>query len=461
MNKVLASGFWTLALACALPFAPTAQATDLMQAWEGAARHDPQSNIAEAARAAGASRRAQADALWRPNVVLSGTAGRASANSSMTGAHFFAPGFGDSSGVAFGTSVSDGNSTRWALSARQPLYNPERNAQRQQLQVGADAADLLWHARRQELMLLTAQRYFGVSLAERRLALVRQQEVAVERALTEARDRFSIGDAPITDTHEASARASALRAQGLAADNELRLARAVLSDSTGIASAQLQARPPSRDVASDELQSLEHWLALVQAGNLELRIQQTNVESARQEAAKYAAASAPTLDLIAQAGRDRLSGSGDFGNASTTQRQAMVGVQLNVPLYTGGWRNAKLEEALRLEDKARAEVEQTRQQISQQTLAAWTALQTAQARQRALLDAVTASHSRLEATRLGRQVGDRTTMDLLNAENDAAAADLALLQVRIELLLSRLRLAALAGQLDEEQLQRANGLLQP
>ena len=62
--------------------------------------------------------------------------------------------------------------------------------------------------------------------------------------------------------------------------------------------------------------------------------------------------------------------------------------------------------------------------------------------------------------RLGRQVGDRTTLDLLNAENDASAADLALLQARIEVLHNRLRLQALAGQLDEAQLHKVSALLQ-
>jgi len=163
---------------------------------------------------------------------------------------------------------------------------------------------------------------------------------------------------------------------------------------------------------------------------------------------------------VAQAGRDRLQGDGNFGSGSTTQKQHMIGLQLNVPLYTGGMRSAKLEEALRREDQARAEVELTRQQISQQTRAAWLALQTAQARVVALADAVTASEARLDATRLGREVGDRTTLDLLNAENDADAARLALLQARTETLQNRLRLQALAGQLDEAQLQSVNALLQ-
>jgi outer membrane protein len=74
---------------------------------------------------------------------------------------------------------------------------------------------------------------------------------------------------------------------------------------------------------------------------------------------------------------------------------------------------------------------------------------------------MTAQQVRLDTTRIGRQVGDRTTLDLLNAENDASAADLALLQARIDTLQSRLRLDALAGKRDTQRLQVINDALQP
>ena len=100
-------------------------------------------------------------------------------------------------------------------------------------------------------------------------------------------------------------------------------------------------------------------------------------------------------------------------------------------------------------------------QVGQFTRAAWLALQSGQARLVALEEAVTAQQARLDATRIGRQVGDRTTLDLLNAENDASVADLALLQARVDTLQSRLRLDALVGRLDTQRLQVINDALQP
>jgi outer membrane protein len=74
-------------------------------------------------------------------------------------------------------------------------------------------------------------------------------------------------------------------------------------------------------------------------------------------------------------------------------------------------------------------------------------------RVQALAQALEASISRRDATRVGHEVGGRTTLDLLNAENDIAAARYALAQARVGLLLDRLRLAALADQLDDTVLR--------
>jgi outer membrane protein len=443
---------------CAL----TAHATDLLQVWQAARQHDPQGRVIDAGRAATAQQRELAASLWRPQLGLSASAGAASANSQMEGAQFAAPpAFPATSGASFATSVNGGTSTRWALNARQPLYNVERQAQRQQLVISAESGEIEWQAAQQDWMLQTTQRYFSTVLAERRLALLQKQQSAVEKALTEAKDRFALGDIPVTDTHEASARARGLQAQALAAASELELARNELSDITGLPRTGLQLQAPARRGPGADIEPLAHWLALAHQDNPMLKRQQAQAAAAREEVRKHSATGAPTLDLVAQASRERLSGSGDFGAASNTQRQQMIGLSLNVPLYTGGWRNAKEQEALRLEDKARAEVERARLQVAQLTRAAWLGLQSGQARLLALEEALLAQQARLDATRLGRQLGDRTTLDLLNAENDTGAAELALLQARIDTLQNRLQLDALVGQLDTQRLQAVNNALQP
>ena len=437
---------------------PAAHALDLLQTWEQARQHDPQMQVVQATRSSVQAFEAQAQSLWRPVVMGSATVGAMSADTRTTGAQFAVGGLTPTSG-SFATSASAATSTRWSLQAKQALYSPERQAQQAQLQQAAGVAEWRADLAHQQFMLLTVQRYFQVLLADRQQQVLKNQHAAVQRSLTEARDRFAIGDLPVTDTHEAAARASGLQAQWLAADSELQMARQVLVESTRLPIEALKPQAPKTAEPVTASPSLDQVMVQVREANTGLRLKKAQWEVARQEVKKHEARGGVTLDLVAQAGRDRWSGDGDFGPASNTQSQQMLGLSMNLPLYTGGYRSAKLQEAVSAQAQAEAEYELAVQQTQQQARSVWLALQTGPARLSALQAAWKASTARLDATRLGRQVGDRTTLDLLQAENDAAQAELAWLRAQTELLQTRLQLDALSGSLSVTSLQAINALL--
>ena len=287
MGQLLRLSTLALALAPLLALPQAARAADLVQVWQAALRNDRDFAVARAAHEAAAPRRDQAAALWRPTVGLSATVGAATNETDTSGARFAAPGFGESTGVGFSTSVTGGTLGRWALQASQPLYNPERRAQQQQLRLSADVADSAWQADQQTLALRTAERYFDVALAEESLRVLTRQQVAVERAADEAQDRFKLGSVPITDTQEARARLAAVRAQVLAAQSDLELKRGLLADSTGLAPAQLDARLPLASAVAGAPRPLDAWRSDAEAGNPGLRMQQLAAEVARQDATKY------------------------------------------------------------------------------------------------------------------------------------------------------------------------------
>jgi outer membrane protein len=448
------------ALLAAALFAPAAQALDLLQTWEQARQHDPQMQVVQATRSSVQAYEAQAQSLWRPVVMGSATVGAMSSETRTTGAQFAVGGQPPMPG-SFATSASAALSTRWSLQAKQPLYSPERQAQQAQLQQAAGVAEWRADLAQQQFMLLTVQRYFNVLLAERQLQVLKSQHAAVQRSLTEAQDRFAIGDLPVTDTHEAAARASGLQAQWLAADSELQMARQVLAESTRLPTETLKPQAPKAAESAAASPPLDQLLAQVREANTGLRLKKAQWDVARHEVKKHQARGGVTLDLVAQAGRDRLSGDGDFGPASNTQSQQMVGLSLNVPLYSGGYRSAKLQEAVSAQAQAEAEYELAVQQTQQHARSLWLALQTGPARLSALQAAWKASTARLDATRLGRQVGDRTTLDLLQAQNDAAQSELGWLRAQTELLQTRLQLDALTGSLSVRSLQGLNAQLAP
>jgi outer membrane protein len=156
---------------------------------------------------------------------------------------------------------------------------------------------------------------------------------------------------------------------------------------------------------------------------------------------------------------DRLSGHSMYGSASNQAAQYMVGIQLNAPLSSGGMVEAREREALKQVEKLRYDQEAAELQIEQNVCDAWQSLSTAQARLQALGQSEQASKARLTATRQAHRTGARTTNEWLGAENDAAQAELAVTQLRIQTAMDQLRLSAASGELGEAQLRQVNALL--
>ena len=448
---------WVLA---ALLASPSVQALDLLQTWEQARQHDPQMQVVQATRSSVQAYEAQAKALWRPVLMGSASVGAMSADTSTQGAQFAVGGQPAMPG-SFATSASAATSTRWSLQAKQALYSPERQAQQAQLQKAASVAELRADWAQQQFMQLTAQRYFNLLVAERQQQVLKNQHAAVSRSLTEVKDRFALGDLPVTDTHEATARATGLQAQLLAAESDVQMARSVLAESTRLSVDALKLHVPKTEWTLTAVPTLAQVQEQVRQANTGVLLQKAQWDVALQELKKHERSGGITLDFVASAGRDRLSGEGDFGPSSNTQSQQMLGLSLNVPLYTGGWRSGKLQEAVSAADKASAEYDLALQQAQQQARSVWLALQTGPARLAAMKASWQASAARLDATRLGRQVGDRTTLELLQAENDAAQAELAWLRAQADLLLTQLQLDALTGAMSVQSLQALNAHLAP
>jgi outer membrane protein len=433
---------------------------DLMSAWESARQQDPSLAAARAELDAGQARGRQGRALSLPTVSVSGSVGYGAATQNSSGAQFTAPGFGTVNGVDFRTDIHDGTSTGWRVTAEQPLYNAERSATARQLELQAGRAEIQLRAARQDLMLRTARAYFEVLLSEDALEEVRRQKTATARAFDAARAGYDEGKLPITDRNEAQARFDAIVARESAALDDLELRRAALVELTGLPADNLRRLPADAPLRGFEAGRLEQWLAKAGESNPLIAMQSLARDIALQEVRKWDAAASPTLSLVAQAGGDRLSGNGGYGTSATvSSNNSAISLQLSIPLYTGGMRGARGDEAVALADKARFEVEATRKSILLQTRAAWLGATGGLSRMAAHERAVESARSRLDATEIGHEVGARTTLDLLNAQADLFRAVREMQQARYQILLDRLTLAKAAGELSDEDLRAANANL--
>jgi outer membrane protein len=397
--------------------------------------------------------------LWRPAVVAGANLGWASQTTSTQGASFEAPGFGASSDVAFKTQVDGGRALGWSLMVQQPLINANRSASSSQLGLQAQLADVQWRQSQQELILRVSKAHIEVLAARVALTAAQSEQAAAKRALGEARERFKTGGVPVTAVHDAQARHDMVAAQVLTAQDAQTLSNAAYVDITGLSAEHAADLSPSSDLVQ-ALAPLDDWLVRAQADNPQLLQARLAADLARADVARHGALAGATLDLVARASDDRIQGGGPYAggsdNAKSGSSTRWLGVQLNVPLFTGGMRSAQERESLALADQAQSQSEVARIEVTRQTRAAWLAVSTGVARVRALEQARLSAAKRLDASRTGFEVGDRTVQDLLDAEQALHMVEVNLQLARHAVLLGRLNLAAASGGLDEAALGDAN-----
>ena len=161
-----------LAIGVALAWSGMAYADDLSlsEAIAAAKLNDKEYLAADTLTQTAESLRDQAMCLWRPQALLSASVGKASNETKTSGAQFSAPSMGMfNQGADFNTSISNGTMTQWAVSAKQPLFNPTRSAQSKQLKLGAQMTDLQRQGAESALIMRTAERYFDAQLAQQKI----------------------------------------------------------------------------------------------------------------------------------------------------------------------------------------------------------------------------------------------------------------------------------------------------
>ena len=436
-------------------------AADLLDVWKSAQSKDPAYMASRYEQMAGEKRRDQADSMFKPNIFVSATAGYMTSNSSTTGAQFYSSsmGGGPFNGSVFNTSVNGGTLTRHAVSAIQPVYNKERSAQKSQLKTSSDLSDLVWQQAQHQLMILVSERYFDVLKAEETLRLAKKQELAINQMYLEIKKRQQLGDAAQTDLQEAAQKMDATQVGIINAQMDLKVKKMALEDLMA-GSGQIKHLNESIGLSSLNLDSLEQYVSKMKSQNIGLKMAALSQDIAKAEADKYELTASPKVDVVAQTSRDHLSGSGDFGSgAGNTVTNHMVGVQLMVPLYTGGYRSAKYEEAIQNLQKAKANYDQASLDTEKALRAIWLALNSSKERISAMTRAKETSQARLRTTANGHKVGSRNTLELLGAEIDAIASEHSLFMEETNYLLNRLRLAAMVSELGEGDLKLVNAYL--
>jgi outer membrane protein len=438
-------------IAAALPLAllvgsAPAVAADLMEIYRQALASDPVYSAARASWNAAQEKLPQGLAGLLPQASLS-----ASTQYNDRDLRFRNP--------AIAGSQAQYNSNSASVSVSQPLYRKQNFVAYDQGKTQVALADVQFASAAQDLILRVSQAYFDVLLANANLSFTQAQKTAINQQLEQAKRNFEVGNATITDTHEAQARYDLVTAQEIGARADVEVKNRTLEQLIGRPAPALAGPARNFSPAPPTPNAMETWVERARNANLAVRIAQETLNFQSQDVVRNRGAHYPTVDAYASL-TDSGQGSGVQGGSGTDTNSKIIGLQLAIPLYQGGIVNSRVREALANEDKARQDLENARRNAELAARQGYLGVTSNIAQVRALEAAVISNQSSLDSTILGQQVGVRTQVDVLNAQQLLFSARRDLAQARYNYIASFLRLIASAGELDEEDLQRINSWLE-
>lgn len=439
-------GFLSAAIACALLASQALAAADLLNIYRAARDSDPVYASARASWTAAQEKLPQGRAGLLPQADLS-----ASTQQNDRDLRFRNP--------ALPGSQSQYNSNSASVSITQPLFRMQNLAAYDQGKTLVALADVQLASAEQSLILRVAQAYFDVLLARNNVVLAQAQKTAIGQQLEQAKRNFEVGNATITDTHDAQARYDLVTAQEIAARNDLAVKNSALEQLIGRAAPDIANLGKSFEPLPPEPQSMEKWVELARTVGLQVLIAQQNLNFASQDIQRNRGAHYPTLDAYATLG-ESATGSGIQGGSGTDTTSKVIGLQLAIPLYQGGIVNSRVREAVANETKAQQDLENARRSSELAARQGYLGVTNGIAQVRALEAALISNQSSLDSTKLGQEVGVRTQVDVLNAQQLLFSARRDLAQSRYNYIQSLLQLKAAVGQLSETDLQTINGWLE-
>jgi outer membrane protein len=428
-----------LALAVAATLGP-ARAADLLTIYRDSQVSDPVFQSARATYMAAIEKLPQARSGYLPLVAASASIFRNEVDRQTA------------DNVSYTTKV-------YAVTLTQPIFRLQNwiaidQAKQQVIQAEATLA-----GSQEDLIVRVAQAYFDVLLAQDNVALSDAQKNAISEQLAQAKRNFEVGTATIVDTLDAQARYDQTVAKLISDMNDLEVKRRALQVLIGKLPEGLTPLREPLDLAPPRPDDIEAWVTAAQGSSFAIAAARANYEFYREEVGRQRAGHLPTLDLsgsYARADNPATSVPGVLGPVSNT---ASIGLTLSVPIYSGGLMQSRVREALANRDRAQQDLDSTQRTVAQSVRVNFLNVTSGIAQVRALQQALASTQSQLDSTILGRDVGVRTSVDVLNAQQQVFQTRRDLQQARYNYLLSTLRLKAATGSLSEPDVEEVNRTL--
>lgn len=344
-----------------------------------------------------------------------------------------------------------------SVSLRQPIFRPAAYASLRQAAAQSRGAQAVFHKAENDVAMRVANAYFLVTLADEQLASFLSQQAYAAAQLRAAQAAMRAGQGTRTDVDDTQARFDLISARVLGAREQATETRNALRALINEDVTEVRALNPQKlQLQTVGAEDLTDWISNAEANSPDLLALKAQVLAARWEVRRSASAFLPTADIIVQ---KSLSESDNIVNPNARYVNGQIGVQLSMPIYTGGYNSAKIRQSKSSLRELEAKYEGMRRKLALQVEREFNAIGQAILKIEALEQASRSAEQALLSNQKGVIAGTRSQLDVLDAEEKRANVRLELTRERVGYIMARMRLLSLSGQLDEEEISRVNSWL--
>ena len=450
------------------------QLNDLIQLYQEAAFSDP---VLTAARF---NYQASKELYWQGFSLL-----MPQANATPGGTRYYQHGVGSTvvSNNSGNSRVFDQKS--YTVTLTQPVFNVGALELFKQGDLNTKLADMRFFLAQQDLILRVSQAYFDALTSQDNVALYKSKKDLIKQQLESAQAKFDAGLATIVDVNTAQAALDLANSQEITAQADLIVKRGALEQIVGrpvgalkplVKDAKIEGvlkdpRSKSKDSKGYPIaesvnpplppgQTLEDWINQAESANFNVLAGQLSVSLAESTYRGAQALNYPTINLVGASGYNTSNGTpNNYTPSSTNVYNNTLGLQMTIPLVSGGYNSSVIRQNAALVDAAKANYDNYRRAAAQNTRTAFTGFYGGLASVKAYEAAERSTTSALESSKLGFQVGTLINIDVLIALDSVINTRSLLQQARYNTILSAIRLKASAATLTDEDLIAINSLL--
>ena len=358
------------------------------------------------------------------------------------------------------------NSFSTSARVSQPLFRLDTWFKYRQSKSLTDAAEADFAFEQQNLLVRTAELYFGVLRAIDNLNAAISEEKARKKQLDQAKQRFEVGLSAITGVQEAQLAYDLSKASRIRTEGSLYSARESLNALIGREIFSLNELGDGLLIELPTPNSKEKWVELALENNYQLKAAYLRKKAAKSSARSVASNHLPKIDIVGSQSESEtnqfnyegfnIDGQGIPVPSVTGRRN--YSIQLSMPLFQGGAVNSRRKQAYSQYERANENTLFTERRIIQEVRSQYSNVLTLVANVNAQKQAVVSATSALEATQVGYKVGTRNVVDLLQAEKNLYSAEKNLANAKYDYILSNLKLSLASGTITPADIVKINNL---